>query len=89
MNPLGERPAATERGRWIAQLVLTIGHAQKQARTLSVSRGNCAEAEDLYGRLEAIRIEVEELRRGGWGVSPKRIDPRWTNLFPWTGGPRF
>ena len=89
MNQLGERPAAAERGRRLAELALSIDQAQQQARNLSVSRGNCAEAEDLYGRLEVIRIEVEGLRRGGWGARPKKIEPRWTNLFPWTGRPKI
>lgn len=82
MNRLGERPAAGERGRWLAELAQAVDQAQRLARTLSVAQGTCAEAEDLYGRLEAIRIEVEDLRRGGWGARPTRIDPLWTNLFP-------
>ncbi len=89
MNRLGTRPAAEERGRRLAELAQTIAEAQQVARSLSVSRGNCAEAEDLYGRLELLRIEVEDLRRGGWGVRPTRFDPKWANLFPWTGRPIF
>ena len=87
MNRSGERPAAAERGRWLAELAHTIEQAQHLARKLSVSKGSCAEAEDLYGRLEAIRIEVEDLRRGGWGARPTRIDPLWTSLLPWRSCP--
>ena len=82
MNRLGGRPAAAERGRWLAEPAQAIDQAQRLARTLSIAQGDCAEAEHLYGRLESIRIEVDDLRRGGWGARPTRIDPLWTNLFP-------
>jgi hypothetical protein len=89
VDRLGDRPAAAARGRWLAELAEIVDQAQRLTRTLSVSRGSCAEAEDLYGRLELVRIEVEDLRRGGWGARPTSIDPRWTSLFPWTGRPKF
>jgi len=89
VNQLGERPGAAERARWLAELAAAVDEAQRIARTLSVSRGGCAEAEDLYGRLDAVRIEIEDLRRGGWGARATQIDPRWTSLFPWTRRPKF
>lgn len=81
--------AAGERGRWLAELAQAVDQAQRLARTLSVLKGSCAEAEDLYGRLELVRIEVEDLRRGGWGARPMKFDPLWTSLFPWNGCPEF
>ena len=89
MNRLGDRPAAAERGRWLAELAETIDQALRLARTVSVSRGSCVEAEDIYGRLELVRIEVEDLRRGGWGSRPTRFNPLWTSLFPWNGHPEL
>lgn len=89
VNRLGNRPASAERGRWLAELAQAIIEAQGVARMLSVARGNCPEAEVLYGRLELVRIEVEYLRRGGWGARPAKFDPRWTSLFPWSGRPKF
>jgi hypothetical protein len=67
----------------LAELAHAIAEAQGVARSVGDSRGDCAESEILYGRLELVRIEVEDLRRGGWGVRPTMIDPKWTNLFPW------
>ena len=89
MDRLGERPAAAERGRWLAELAQALGEAQRAARSLSASRGNCPESELLNTVLELLRIEVEDLRRGGWGARPMKIDPHWTSLFPWRGRPGF
>ena len=75
MDRLGDRPAAAERGRWLAELAQAIGEAQLVARSLSVSNGSCPESELLHGQLELVRIEVEDLRRGGWGARPTEIDP--------------
>lgn len=87
MDRLGERPAEAGRGQWLAELSEAIDQAQQLARTISTALGHCPEAEDLYARLEAIRIEVENLRLGGWGGRPARIDPRWSILFPSIGRP--
>ena len=89
MNRLGERPAAAERSRWLAELGQSISEAQRVVWSVSVSRGNRAEAEALYDRLELVRIEVEALRRGGMGARPTKIDPIWASLFPWDGRPKF
>lgn len=89
MNRFGERPAAAERGRWLAELAEAVTEAQRLARSLSIAKGNHAEAEDLYGRLELVRIEVEDLRRAGRGARRASIDPFWANLFPGNGRPKF
>jgi hypothetical protein len=37
----------------------------------------------MFGRLEAVRREVEQLR-GANGMGPfEEIDPKWTGLIPW------
>jgi hypothetical protein len=84
-----ERPAAVERGRWLAELAEAVTEAQRLARSLSVANGNHVEAEDLYGRLELVRIEVEDLRRGGRGARPAGNDPFWASLFPLNGRLKF
>lgn len=89
MNRSVGRFAAAERGRWLAELAHAITEAQRVARSLGVSRGNCAEAEAIYASLEMVGIEVENLRRGGWGVQATEFDPQWTSLFPWHGQPKF
>jgi len=79
VDRLGERPAAAERGRWLAELAQALGEAQRAARSLSASRGNCPESELLNTQLELLRIEVVDLRRGGWGAAgrgePARAGP--------------
>jgi hypothetical protein len=52
------------------------------ARALCNSRDNVKEAKLLFGRLEAVRLEVEQMRRNG-AVPFKEIDPKWTGLLPW------
>jgi hypothetical protein len=83
----GERPAAAKRARWLAELAAAVDEAQRVAYALSLSRGSCAEAEILFGRLDAVRIEVQDLRGAGRSARPARINPRWTSLFPGARGP--
>ncbi len=83
MNRSGERTAAAERSRWLAELAQAIDEAQRLARNLGDSERKCAHAKELYGRLESVRIEVEALRRGTWVTRSTEIDPLRTNLFPW------
>ena len=89
MNHSGERPAAVERARWLAELAATVEEAQRVARAWSATRGRCAEAERLVGRLDAVGIEVEELRGAGRSARARQIDPRWTSLFPTNRPHRF
>jgi len=83
VNRSGERTAAAERSRWLAELAQAIDEAQRLARNLGDSERKCAHAKELYGRLESVRIEVEALRRGAWVPRSTEIDPLRTNLFPW------
>lgn len=89
MNGSRERTAATERSRWLAELAQAVDQAQRLARTLGHSESNCAQAKELYGRLESVRIEVEALRRGTWVTRSIEIDPLRTNLFPWNRRQKF
>jgi hypothetical protein len=64
--------SSAERARWLAELAKAIDEAQKVAWRLGVQEGDDAEAKDLYERLEAARVEVDALRRGGFqGVVTK------------------
>ena len=73
---------ALERVRWLDELIRAISEAQKLAWRLGVAEGNCNEARELYGRLEAVRDELEMLRIGDWATVRKEIDPIWMeNLF--------
>lgn len=59
----GDRAAAV-RARWMAELAAAIEGAQRVAWQLGSARNASLEARELYGRLEAARLELEELRRG-------------------------
>jgi hypothetical protein len=83
VNRLGEAAVALERSRWLAEVADAIDEAQRLARKLSSSEGNAVAAKEIHGRLEAIRIEVDSLRRGGWVPRSREIDPMWTGLSPW------
>ncbi len=76
------------RARWLAELAESIDQAQRLAWRLGVAEGNNAEAKELYGRLEAARVEVESLRRGAWTKQPVQLPPQWMqSLFGGSGVP--
>lgn len=76
------RTAVEDRARWLTELAAAVADAQRLARTLSSARRGSAEIDDIHVCLEAVRIEVEQLRRGGWKARPTQIDPDWLSLFP-------
>jgi hypothetical protein len=82
-QPQNGTGAAAERGRWLAELAQAVDEAQRLAKMLRASEADCLAAKEIYDRLEAVRIEVDSLRRGSWIVRRKEIDPLRTGLFPW------
>jgi hypothetical protein len=77
-----DKVVALERVRWLDELIRAISEAQKLAWRLGIAEGDCNEARELYGRLEAVRDELETLRLGNWVAVRKEIDPIWLeNLF--------
>ena len=82
MQGAPDQVVALERARWLAELIRAIAEAQKLAWRLGVAEGDCDDARELYGRLEALRDELESLRLGDWVAVRKEIDPIWLeNLF--------
>ena len=77
MDSLPNDFAAIHRARWLAELAESIDQAQRLAWRLGVAEGNNPEAKELYGRLEAARVEVESLRRGTWSKQPVQLPPQW------------
>jgi hypothetical protein len=66
----------------LAELIRAVTEAQRVAWRLGVAEGDCNHARELYGRLEAVRDELESLRLGEWVAVRKEIDPIWLeNLF--------
>ena len=74
---------AVRRARWLAELAHEIEQAQRLARTLAKGEPNGGEATELHRRLEAVRLEVDELRRGARLLLRREIDPKWMGLVPW------
>ena len=72
-----------ERARWLAELAEAIDQAQKVAWRLGGAEGNNPEAKELYGRLEAARVEVDALRRGGFRAVEHKNDPDWLKQLLW------
>ena len=77
MHSAPDQKVALERARWLDELNHAISQAQRIAWSLGVAECDCEEARQLYGRLEAVRAEVESLRFGDWVAVRKEIDPKW------------
>ena len=82
MNPFFNPNAVAAREKRLADLLEAVHQAQQVARALCNSRDNDNEVKLLFGRLEAVRLEVEQMRRNG-AVPFEEIDPKWTGLIPW------
>ncbi|MEJ7776773.1 MAG: hypothetical protein WKF52_05180 [Sphingomicrobium sp.] len=62
MRVNSENQAAAVRARWMAELAAAIDGAQRVAWQLGSADGASLEARELYGQLEAARLELEALR---------------------------
>jgi hypothetical protein len=71
-----------ERERQLTELSEAVHSAMQVARALCASRGD-NEAKLLFGRLEDVRLEIEQIRRSQSPVPFEDIDPKWTGLVPW------
>jgi hypothetical protein len=87
VNPFSDPDGVTDRGRQLTELLKAVGAAQQVARALCISRPNDNELKLLFGRLEAVRVEIEQTRRGLIAVPFDDIDPKWTGLLPWRLAP--
>ena len=82
MNPFLSPDASAAREQRLADLLEAVRQAQQVARALCNSRDSDNQAKLLFGRLEAVRLEVEQMRRNG-AIPFEEIDPKWTGLLPW------
>ena len=89
MQNAPDRVVALERARWLDQLTAATSEAQKLALDLGLSDAGCAQARELYARLEVVRSEVDSLRFGDWASVRKEIDPIWLEnlLDGWLSDP--
>ena len=80
----GESRSA-ERARWLAELADAIDQAQRLLWTLAGSDQTSAETRALYGQLEAVRSEIECLRRGASAQDDEQLDDidSWLRSLQW------
>lgn len=71
------------RARWLAELAEALDDARRLTNRLGAAEGRI-EAVELYARIEAVRLEIEALRRTQ-RVSGAGTDQEWSNLMPWQG----
>jgi hypothetical protein len=82
VNPFFSPDAAAAREKRLDDLLEAVRQAQQVARIQCSSRDNDNEVKLLFGRLEAVRLEVEQMRRNG-AIPFEEIDPKWTGPLPW------
>ena len=74
---------AALRAEWLARLAEAIEGAQQVAWQLRTYESASGEARELYGRLEAARLELESL--SGLRRQPRDpIDPHWLEKLGWS-----
>jgi hypothetical protein len=83
MPTFGDKIMEQMRREWFAQLANAIDGAQRVAWQLGTSHGVSVEARELYGRLEAARLELESLR--AIDARPLQADTDWLQKLGWTG----
>jgi hypothetical protein len=87
MNLFGDAGGVTERERQMTDLLDTVRQAQQVARMVCNSRPDDSQAKLLFGRLDAVRLEIEQIRRDHRAVPFEDIDPKWTGPLPWRIAP--
>jgi len=76
---------ASARAHWIAELTAALDEADRLAILLGESHSGSDELAALLVRIQAVRAELDDLRRSGLGEVRCEIDPDWTNLATWRG----
>jgi hypothetical protein len=74
---------AALRAEWFARLAEAIDSAQKLAWQLGTQDETLQEARELYGRLEAAKLELDSLRGLGRG-QVFNIEPDWLEKLGWS-----
>ena len=77
--------SAVVRARWLAELTVALDEAHRLTLRLAEGQSDSGEAAAaLRVRIQAMRSEVETLRRGNHSRTDKN-DPIWAYLGDWTG----
>ena len=77
---------AALRAEWFAQLAEAIEGAQCLAWQLGTQETTSTEARDLYGRLEAAKLELDSLR-GLHNGAACAIEPDWLQKLGFSSSP--
>ena len=77
-----EVPAA-ERARWLAEVSEALNEAHRLLMGLTVTGDRRAEAQELYLRIEAARLEVQSLRLSRSLHPREENGPERINSRPW------
>lgn len=75
---------AAIRAEWLAQLAKTIEAAQRLAWQLGTRESACDEARELYGRLEAARLDAHAMLDAAEGQT-RNIETDWLQKLGWSG----
>jgi hypothetical protein len=76
---------ANARAHWVAELTTALDEAERLALLLGDQRSGSDELAALHARIQAVRAELDDLRRSGLGEVRREIGPDWTNLATWRG----
>jgi len=76
---------ASARAHWIAELSAALDEADRLAILLREKHSESDELSNLHARIQAVRAELDDLRRSGLGEVRREIDPDWTNPATWRG----
>jgi len=79
--------SAAQRARWLGELAEALMDAQHLTWRIGSATAN-PEAMELYGRIEAAFSEVQALRLGRRTFPNHEHDPEWTDILPWSTGPK-
>lgn len=81
---VGESKAG-ERARWLSELADAIDQAQRLLWSLASADQASVEARALYGELEAVRGEIDSLRRGATAHEDEQLDDigQWLSSLAW------
>lgn len=77
----------TMRDQWFAELSDAIEGAQRLAWQLGTREWTSEEARELYGRLEAAKLELNTLRKPKRDAADLNIDPDWLQKLGLVIGP--
>lgn len=82
----GMKQMTALREQWFTEISDAIDGAQHLAWQLGARESTSAQARELFGRLEAARMELDSLRERK-RTAELRIDPDWIQKFGLTMGP--